>query len=134
MKRKNNSLPFLDILISRLENSFWKSVYHKPSFSWVTFELKYFHFRPIQIGVVFTFIFQTFSVVSDFSRFYTEISHLKEVLKLHVIPIKLTDNCVKKFLNKTFLHTSVTLYVKKKELLSHHTLLICTSVKNKVTK
>ena len=32
-KESNNSLPFLDILISRSENSFKTSVYHKPTFS-----------------------------------------------------------------------------------------------------
>ena len=34
-KESNNSLPFLDILISRSENGFKTSVYHKPTFSGV---------------------------------------------------------------------------------------------------
>ena len=35
MKDSKNSLPFLDILISRSENGFKTSVYHKPTFSGV---------------------------------------------------------------------------------------------------
>ena len=35
MKDSKNSLPFLDILISRSENGFKTSVYHKPIFSGV---------------------------------------------------------------------------------------------------
>ena len=34
-KESNDSLPFLDILISRSENGFKTSVYHKPTFSGV---------------------------------------------------------------------------------------------------
>ena len=34
-KESNNSLPFLDVLISKLENGFKTSVYHKPTFSGV---------------------------------------------------------------------------------------------------
>ena len=34
----------------------------------------------------------------------------------NAFPIKLVDNCIKTFLNKTFLHTPVALTVEKKEL------------------
>ena len=45
-----------------------------------------------------------------------EVSHLKEILRKNVFLIKLVDNCIKTFLNKTFLHTTVALTVEKKEL------------------
>ena len=60
--------------------------------------------------------FEHFQFVSDFSRFHTEVIHLKEILRKNAFPIKLVDNCIKRFLNKTFLNTPVTLTVKKKEL------------------
>ena len=112
----NNSLPFLDILISRSENGFKTSVYHKPTFSGVYSNFNSFIYDEYKIGLVFTLLFRTFSIVSDFSRFHTEVIHLKEILRKNAFPIKLVDNCIKKFLNKKFLHTPVTLTVEKKEL------------------
>ena len=78
-KESNNSLPFLDILISRSENGFKTSVYHKPTFSGVYSNFNSFIYDEYKIGSVFTMLFRTFSIVSDFSRFHTEIIHLKEI-------------------------------------------------------
>ena len=61
-------------------------------------------------------LFRTFSIVSDFSRFHTQVLHLKEILRKNAFAIKLVENCIKNFLNKNFLNTPVTLTVKKKEL------------------
>ena len=47
-----------------------------------------------------TLLFQTLSIVSDFSGFHSEICHLKEILKKNAFPIKLIDSCIKNFLNK----------------------------------
>ena len=115
-KESNDSLPFLDILISRSENGFKKSVYHKSTFSGVYSNFNSFIYDQYKIGLIFTLLFRTFSVVSDFSRFHTEVSHLKDILKKNAFPIKLVDNCIKTFLNKKFLHTPVALAVEKKEL------------------
>ena len=93
-KESNNSLPFLDILISRSENGFKTSVYHKPTFNGV-----YSHFNSViydeyKIDSVFTMLFRTFSIVSDFSRFLTEVIHLNRILRKNAFPIKLVDNCI----------------------------------------
>ena len=75
-----------------------------------------FIYGQYKIGLIFTLLFRTFSILSDFSRFHTEISYLKDILRKNVFPIKLVDNCIKTFLNKKFLHTPVALSVEKKEL------------------
>ena len=107
-KESNNSQSFLNFLISRSENGFKRSVYHKPSFNGVYSTFNSFIYDQYKIGLIFTFLFRTFSIVSDFSRFHMEVSHLKEILRKNVFSIKLVDNCIKTFLNKTFLHTSRT--------------------------
>ena len=112
----NNSLPFLDILISISENGSITSVYHKPTFSGVYSNFISFIYDQYKIGLIFTLLFRTFSIVSDFSRFHTEVSHLKEILRKDAFPIKLVDNHIKTFLNKNFLHTPVALTVEKNEL------------------
>ena len=115
-KESNKSLSFLDILISRSENGFKTSVYHKPTFNGVYSNFNSFIYDEYKFGLVFTMLFRTFSVVSDFFRFHTEVIHLKQILRKNAFPIKLVDNCIKNFLNKIFLNSPVTLTVKKKEL------------------
>ena len=139
-KESNNSLPFLDILISRSENGFKTSVYHKPTFSGVCSNFNSFIYDGYKISLVFTMLFRTFSIVSDFSRFHTEVIHLKEILRKNAFPIKLVDNCIKNFLNKNFLNTPVTLTVKKKELfivlpyLGNLSLALRTRLQNNINK
>ena len=70
-KDSNNSLPFLDILISRSKNGFKRSVYHKPTFSGVYGNSNSFIYDQYKIGLSFILLFRTFSIVSDFSRFHT---------------------------------------------------------------
>ena len=103
-------------MISRSENGFKTSVYHKPTFSGVYSNFNSFIYDQYKIGLIFTLLFRTFSIVSDFSRFHTEVNHLKDILRKNAFPIKLVDNCIKTFLNKKFLHTPVALTVDKKEL------------------
>ena len=104
-KESNNSLPFLDMLISRSENAFKTSVYHKPTFSAVYFNFNSFIYDEYKIGMVFTMLFRTFPIVSDFSRFHREVIHLKDILRKNAFSIKLVDNCIKNFLNKNFFNT-----------------------------
>ena len=61
-KESNNSLPFLDILISRSENGFKTSVYHKPIFSGVCSSFNSFINIQYKIGLIFTLLFRTFPI------------------------------------------------------------------------
>ena len=111
-KESNNSMRFLDVLISRSENCFKTSVYHRPTFSGVSSKIDLIFTCYLELSM----LFRTFLIVSDFSRFHTGFSHLKEIFKKDAFPIKLVDNCIKAFLNKKFLHAPVALTVEKKEL------------------
>ena len=136
-KESNNSRPFLDILISRSENGFKTSVYHKPTFSGVYSNFSSFIYDEYKIGLVFTMLFRTFSIASDFSRLLAEVIHLKEILGKNAFPIKLVDNCIK---NLEFLNIPVTLIVKKKELsvvqpyLGNLSLALRTRLQNSINK
>ena len=44
------------------------------------FKFNSFNSEEYKVGLIFT-LFGTFSVVSDFSRFHSEVCHLKEILK-----------------------------------------------------
>ena len=66
--------------ISRLENGFKTSVYHKPTFNGLYPNFNSFIYDQYKIGLIFTLLFRAFSIISDFSRFHTEVSHLKNIL------------------------------------------------------
>ena len=66
--------------------------------------------------MIFTLLFRTFSIISDLSRFHSEVCYLKEILKKKAFPIKLIDNCIKNFLNKRLTEKPVTLTSEKKNL------------------
>ena len=79
-KEHNNSMPFLEVLITRTSNDFKISVYHKPTFNGVYSNFSSFISEEYKVGLIFTLLFRTFSIVSDFSRFHSEVYHLKEIL------------------------------------------------------
>ena len=115
-KESKNSLPFLDILISKSENDFKTSVYHKQTFSGVYSNFNSFIYDPYKISLIFTLLFRTFSVVSDFSKFHTEVSHVKEILRKNAFPIRLVGNCIKSgmtfYKSKSgFIHTSTIIHI-----------------------
>ena len=69
-KKSNNSLSFLDILISRSDNGFKIFVYLRPTFSGLYSKFNSFIYDQYKIGLIFTLLFiRSFSIVSDFSRF-----------------------------------------------------------------
>ena len=124
-KESNNSLTFLDILISRSENGFKTSVCHKPTVIGVYSNFYSLIYDQYKIGLSFTLLFRTFSIVSDFFRFHTVVSHLKEILRKNAFPIKLVDSCIKSFWIKRFcILPSHWLLRKKNSLLAYHILII----------
>ena len=80
-KEHNSSMTSLDVLITRTSNGFKTSVSHKPAFSGAHSNFSSFISEEYKVGLIFTLLFRTFSIASDFSRFYSEVCHLKEILK-----------------------------------------------------
>ena len=94
-KEQNNVMPFLDVLITRISNGFKLSLYQKPTFSGVYSNFNSLISEEYKVGLIFTLLFRTFSTVSYFSRFHSEVCHLKKIFKKNVFPVKLIDNCIK---------------------------------------
>ena len=112
-KEQNNSMSFLDVLITRTSNGFKKSVYYKPTFSGVYSNFHRFISEEYKVGLLFTLLFRTLSVVSDFSRSHSEVCHLKAILK-NAFPIKLINSCIKNFVNKRLTEKPLTLTAGKR--------------------
>ena len=91
-----NSMPFLDVLITRTNNGFKTSIYHKHTFNGVYSNFNGFIFEEFKVGLIFTLLFRMFSIVSTFSRFHLEVCHLKKILKKNAFSIKLIDSYIKR--------------------------------------
>ena len=115
-KEQNNSMLFLDVVITKTSNGFKTSAYHKPTCSKVYSNFNSFISEEYKVGSIFTLLFRSFSIISDFSRFHGKVYHLKEILKKNAFPIKLIGSCIKNFLNKRLTEKSVTLTDEKKDL------------------
>ena len=109
-------MPFLDVLITRTGNGFKTYVYDKPTFSRVYSNFNSFISEEYKVGLILTLLFRPFSIVLGFSRFHSEVCHLKVIFKKNAFPIKLIDKCIKNFLYKRLTEKPVTLTAEKKDL------------------
>ena len=72
-KEEDGRLPFLDINIFGEYDKFSTNVYRKKTFSGVYTNFKSFIPETYKIGLIKSFLFQYFSLCSDFIKFYHEI-------------------------------------------------------------
>ena len=56
-KEHNNSMPLLDVLITRNSNGFKASMYHKPMFNGVYSNFNSFIYEEYKVGLIFTLLF-----------------------------------------------------------------------------
>ena len=98
----NNTLAFLDIKITRKEGRFTTSIYRKKTFSGVY--LNYTSFLPFDYkkGLIYTLLFRTYTICSDYVELHKEIDRLKLIWQRNKFPLFFIDKCVKKFLDKLF--------------------------------
>ena len=68
-KEHNNSMSFLDALITRTSNGFKTSVYHKPTFGGIYSNFNSFIPEEYKVGLIFTLLFQTFQLFRIFQGF-----------------------------------------------------------------
>ena len=95
---ENGSLSFLDIKVSRENNTFVASDIYKR-------------------GLIETLLHRSFRLCSNYENFHQEIETLKSILKHNSYPHNLVNHCIKKFLNKLFVQRGLNFMVPKRELI-----------------
>ena len=80
-KENNNSIPFIDVLITRTSNGFKTFGYGKPTFSGLYSNFNSFIYKKYNVGVIVTLLFRMFSIVLNFSRSQSEVCYLKRYSK-----------------------------------------------------
>ena len=98
----NKTFSFLDITISRSNNSFATSTYRKPTFTrlFTNFE----SFLPViyKKGLIHTILFRYINMYSSYPGFNEELSKFKTLLLQNNYPGRFLGNCFRSFLNKGF--------------------------------
>jgi len=111
-----NTMPFLDIQITRENGKFNTNIYHKPTFSGVYTNFESFIPTYMKRGLIFSLLFRTFDICSDFKRFHVEIQKLKDILQKNQYPLKFIDLCIKSFLDKKYEPKNTVQTVPKKDV------------------
>ena len=112
---ENNSLAFLDVLVTREENV-CTSLYRKPTFSglYSNFESS----MPISYkkGLIYTILHRAFVLCCDWNKFHSEVCFLKNILQKNLFPGHSMDRCIMIFLDRIFIVKDAVITVPKKEV------------------
>ena len=113
---KDNSFSFLDVKICREKDKFTTNVFRNDTFSGIYTNFSSFVALEHKFGLVYTLLHRSFTIVSDFSKFYFEVKTLKKTLHKNAYPTKFVDKCISKFINIIFVQKSIVTTVPKLEL------------------
>ena len=116
----NNTLAFLDIKITRINNKFITSIYRKKTFSGVYLNFHSFLPNAYKKGLLFTLLHRAYRISSSYVNFHEEIEKLKLIWQKNNFPVYFIDKCIQKFLDKLFVRTNVTKTTPEKERLAIH--------------
>ena len=98
-KKKNNQLPFLDILNNSSSNKLVTSVHRKPTYTVLLTNYNSFTSPNYKKGLIKTLIDRTFRINSTLSGFHYDILNLKSVLQKNEFLLKLIDKSISKYLS-----------------------------------
>ena len=113
---ENNSISFLESKISTVNNSFSTNIYRKVTFSGVFTNFESFIPISYKSNLIFTLLFRTFKLCSNFELFHQEILNLKDTFKRNGYPGNFTDLCIKRYLNHVFIDKKIYALAPKKKL------------------
>ena len=111
----NNSIPFLDVFISRYSTTFVTSVYRKPTFSGVYTHYDSFLPTVYKSGLVSTLLYRCYILCSNWSRIDEEIKTIKSFMLKNGYPASMLDCIISKFLNKLHTKKQLSAQVTKKQ-------------------
>ena len=94
-------IPFLDVMLTRQDNTISTSIYRKPTFTGLG--MSYLSFIPIQfkINAIKTLLYRCYHLCSDWYSIHTEIDFLTKYFQNNKFPLHLIQRNIRAFLNKT---------------------------------
>jgi len=99
-EQANNSIPFLDVLISNINNNKLKlSTYYKPTYTGLLLNYNSFTSKSYKISLVKCLIDRAFKISNDWSCFHNDLNLIKNNLIKNAYPSFLIDKIIKNYLN-----------------------------------
>ena len=113
---RENTLPFLDVMVSRDPDGFSTSLYRKPTFSGLYSNFASFMPEKYKVSLLLTLLFRGFTLCTDWNKFYSELKTLKSIMGKNGFPRHFVDKCIKLFLDKMSTPKRTVLTVEKRIL------------------
>ena len=101
----NNTLPFLDVLITKNNNSLTTEVYRKDTFTGLGLNFQSFIPNLFKINSIKTLLHRAFSICSTWSLLHDELEKLKCYFHSNGYPLDLIEKHIKRFINNKFDNT-----------------------------
>ena len=111
---KNDSLPFLDVLVGRENDKFTTTLYRKPTFSGLYSNFDSFMPENYKKGLIKTLLHRAFVICIDWKHFHNEVTFLKDIFRKNMYPSNFIEKCTKQFLDKLFVAKKVVTTVSQK--------------------
>ena len=89
----------------------------KATFSGVFTNYDSFIFDTYKIGLVHTLLFRFFKICSSMENFYIAVELLRSIFKYNNFPVNITDQCIKKLLDKLHVPKQIVPTVPNRKLL-----------------
>ena len=104
----NGQLPFLDILVSRMDNQFCTGVFRKKTFTGLGLNFFSHCSFSFKLNSCKTLLFRAFSLSSNWAKFNEEVSFLRNYFVQNCYPSHLFEKIIKEFLDQIFIPKAVT--------------------------
>ena len=95
-------MSFLDVLVTRIDNSLVTSVYRKATFSGVFTNFYSFISIQFKASLISTLLYRCFHLTSSSELFHKEVERLRGILAKNAYPTEFIDQCITSFLNKQY--------------------------------
>ena len=112
----DKSFCFLEVKICREKDKFTASVFRKDMVSGVYTNFSGFAPLEHKFGSVYTLLLESFTIMSDFSKFHFQVETLKKSFHKNIYPTIFIDKSIAKFVNNIFIPKPVVTTVPKSEL------------------
>ena len=113
----SNSFSYLDVKITRKNKRFVTSIFREATFSRAFTNYDSFIFDTYKIDLVHALLFRFFKTCSSMKNVRIEVKLFISIFKCNNYPVIIIDQCIKKFLNKSYVPKRIVPIVPKKGLL-----------------
>ena len=114
---RQNKFSSLDIEVIHKQGKCSTTIYCKPAFSGVYSSFESFLPFVYKFGMVYTWVYRSFCICSDWKKFHAELTFLKKILRKNGYPENFINKCFKKFLDNIHLVKEKVPTVERKRLL-----------------